>query len=125
MFSNRLYELRTTCRLSQKDLSKELNISQQSIIQYEQGIIEPDLSILLKLATLFDVSIDYLLGRTDYYLVQLIREPASLPEDEQELLDLYRSCSPELKKYILYKIGVIKYEGLPKYEEDTSKKHHY
>ena len=43
----------------------ELNIAQNTLSQYETGIREPDLSTLKNLADYFNVSVDYLLERTD------------------------------------------------------------
>lgn len=46
-------------------MSMELNIAQNTLSQYETGVREPDLKTLRLLADFFDVSIDYLLERTD------------------------------------------------------------
>lgn len=66
IFANRLAELRNQNKLTQRDIAKRLNISQPSYIRYEQGTAEPTYENLVKIADLFDVSTDYLLGRTDY-----------------------------------------------------------
>ena len=50
----------------QKDLAKYLNITTSAYGYYEQGKRNPDIEILRKLADYFDVSTDYLLGRTNY-----------------------------------------------------------
>lgn len=46
-------------------LGLELNISQNAISQYETGIREASYDTLIAIADYFNVSIDYLLGRTD------------------------------------------------------------
>lgn len=43
----------------------DLHISQNSICRYETGKREADYATLIKIADYFDVSVDYLLGRTD------------------------------------------------------------
>lgn len=43
----------------------ELGIGQNNISRYESGVMEADYKTLIALADYFDVSIDYLLGRTD------------------------------------------------------------
>ena len=58
-----LKELRQGKNLTQKDLSKILQISASTIGMYEQGRREPDHETLTKLADFFDVPTDYLLGR--------------------------------------------------------------
>lgn len=65
-FQDKLLELRKLNKLTQKDVAKHLSISQPSYIRYENGTAEPSLENLIKLADLFDVSIDYMLGRKDY-----------------------------------------------------------
>ena len=65
IFCKRLIELRKMFGYSQRDMAKMLNISQPSYIRYEQGTSEPKQVNLVKLANIFDVSIDYLLGRVD------------------------------------------------------------
>lgn len=59
---NRIKEVREEKKLSQKDLAKNLNISQQAISLYEKGDREPKLETWQKLADFFDVPILYLQG---------------------------------------------------------------
>ena len=61
----RLKELRKKRHISQVMLAMELNMNQNSISRYETGEREADYSTLIAFADYFDVSIDYLLGRTD------------------------------------------------------------
>ena len=51
--------------ISQLKLSIELNMSQNTISRYETGDREPGINELIKLADYFNVSVDYLLERTD------------------------------------------------------------
>lgn len=66
IFQERLTELRKLNHMTQRQVSQTLNISQPSYIRYENGSAEPNLENLVRLADLFDVSVDYLLGRSDY-----------------------------------------------------------
>lgn len=61
----RLKELRKQKRLSQLKLALDLNMNQNSISRYENGEREADYATLIRLADYFDVSVDYLLERTD------------------------------------------------------------
>lgn len=61
----RLKELRTQRGISQLKLAMDLNMNQNSVSRYETGIREADYATLIKFADYFDVSIDYLLERTD------------------------------------------------------------
>ena len=65
IFQKRLIELRKQFGYTQREIALKLNISQPSYIRYEIGTSEPTLENLCKLADIFDVSIDYLLGRAD------------------------------------------------------------
>ena len=61
----RLKEIRKSKKISQLKLSIELNMSQNTISRYETGDREPGINELIKLADYFNVSVDYLLERTD------------------------------------------------------------
>lgn len=65
MLGIRLKELRLEKDITQKELGRILNLSQRSISQYELGIRFPDEIILNLMADFFDVSMDYLFGRTN------------------------------------------------------------
>lgn len=61
----RLKILREKRGISQLKLAMDLDMNQNSISRYETGAREADYSSLIKFADYFDVSIDYLLERTD------------------------------------------------------------
>ena len=61
----RLKELRTQKDISQIKLAMDLNVNQNSISRYESGLREPDYNTLINIADYFNVSIDYLLYRTE------------------------------------------------------------
>ena len=61
----RLKELRASRKISQVKLAMDLNLSQNSISRYETGEREADYDTLVAIADYFNVSVDYLLGRTD------------------------------------------------------------
>lgn len=61
----RLKELRKKKKISQVKLSIDLNLNQNAISRYENDIREADYKTLILFADYFNVSLDYLLGRTD------------------------------------------------------------
>lgn len=61
----RIKELRKKRHISQVRLAIELDLTQNSISRYENGEREADYQTLLNIADFFNVSIDYLFGRTD------------------------------------------------------------
>ena len=65
-FGKKLKELRVEKGLSQKELGKLFNVCNQTVSFWENGSREPDLDALVSLAKFFDVSLDFLLGLTDY-----------------------------------------------------------
>ena len=65
IFHERLKYLRKNNNITQKTISNYLEIHINSYQKYEQGTREPNFDTLLKIANYFNVSIDYLFGRTD------------------------------------------------------------
>lgn len=65
MYFERLKTLRREIRLSQSDIGEFLGITQTVYSRYERGISTIPVELLLKLADLYNVSTDYLLGRTN------------------------------------------------------------
>lgn len=62
---DRIKELRKAHGYKQIEFCKMLGISQATLSGYETGKYQPDNTMLVKIATLFNVSTDYLLGNTD------------------------------------------------------------
>jgi len=61
---DRLAELRRDHGMTQKDLAFKLTVSATTISSYERGKSKPDLDGISKIAEMFNVSVDYLLGKT-------------------------------------------------------------
>lgn len=98
MFGERLASLRKRKGLSQYALAERLNFSRGQLSNYEQGKREPDYNTLQKIADFFEVSVDYLLGRTDKpnedpISVAFSHGGEELTDDEKEHLEA------ELKRY--------------------------
>lgn len=65
ILSNRLKELREGRRIYQRELAEILGMSFRGYQNYETGQSEPKLATLIAIADYYQVSIDYLVGRTD------------------------------------------------------------
>ncbi|MEA4846867.1 MAG: helix-turn-helix transcriptional regulator [Clostridiaceae bacterium] len=63
-FGERLKDLREEKNLTRYELANELNVSYSTVSKYETNIRFPDKGILITLADIFDVSLDYLLCRS-------------------------------------------------------------
>jgi len=61
----RLRDLREDHDLTQKELAGMLNISQNTYSQYENGVRQLPIEILIKISRIYDVSTDYILRLTD------------------------------------------------------------
>jgi transcriptional regulator with XRE-family HTH domain len=78
----RLKELRKKKGYSQQQVANKLKITQQAYANYEAGKREPDVNSLLILSEVFEVTLDYLLGKTDSpeLPVQILEVPAVLDD---------------------------------------------
>jgi transcriptional regulator with XRE-family HTH domain len=65
VFCERLIDLQTSRNVLKKDVAKAIGISVMAYYRYEVGQREPGASVLIALADFFDVSLDYLVGRSD------------------------------------------------------------
>lgn len=64
-FGNRLKNLRVEKKLTQKDFAKHFGFSERQLRRYESDEFEPSMKTLIHFADYFDVSLDYLVGRSD------------------------------------------------------------
>lgn len=105
-FPQRLRELRKGKNLTQNDMAKLLNITVQAYGAYERGRSQPDFDTLVKIADFFNVSIDYLLGRTNipYSANQFAEEKFNDPD----LLEVFiRAHEDKDFEFLLKKIVVL------------------
>lgn len=65
MFSERIKELRLSLGFNQIQFGRKLSVTKQCISNWENGNIQPSIDMLIKIATTFSVSADYLLGLSD------------------------------------------------------------
>ena len=65
MFPQRVRELRLEKHITQSELAKFANVTQQTVGAWERGKASPGAEIITKLSNFFNVSTDYLLGQTD------------------------------------------------------------
>ena len=98
MFEERLKSLRNEHQMSQKMLAEKLFVSQQAVAKWEnpESKASPNPDTIKKIADFFDVSIDYLLGKTDIKKAPS-EEDVGLSAEEAELIELFRSASPALQ----------------------------
>ncbi len=95
----RLKELRKERGLRQRDIADYLSITQMSYSYYERGLREPEIALLIKLAELFNVSVDYLIENENERLEKLTN-------DERRVMNKYRKLTSENKTRIEERIDV-------------------
>ena len=71
MLNKRIHDLRVAQGYSQVALAKRLGVSKQAVSNWENDNIQPSIEMLIRLAELFSVSTDYLLGRESALQVDL------------------------------------------------------
>ena len=102
----RVKELRLEKQLEQQDLAKIIQIGKGSISNWETGRTEPSIEYLLKLADFFEVSIDYLLGRSDD--LGIVNVQTNLNTEQNELVNYYNQMSEKDKAKLLgYAKGLV------------------
>ncbi len=99
---NRIKELRESKKMTQVRLSIELEISQECVSAYEKERIYPGFLTLLKMSRLFGVSIDYIMGVSDYPAIN-----RNLSDREQIVLSLLTGLEErKIDRIISYIEGV-------------------
>nr|WP_194949949.1 helix-turn-helix transcriptional regulator [Anoxybacillus flavithermus] len=96
VLGDRLKRLRLEKKLTQEELGKKINVTKVSISGYENGNRTPDTETLQKLADFFNVTTDYLLGRTD--------DP-NPPESDNEELGTLARINQLIKEYGIEQMG--------------------
>lgn len=118
-FGQNLYTLRKAAGLTQGDLAKQLGLDRSSYAYYETGVSLPNFENLKRLADIFGVTTDYLLGRRrPHQTVTVVRDSTPLhdgadaarslsllPTDERDVLMWYRQLSEEEKAQVVEKLG--------------------
>ena len=111
MFELRLKNLRTNKGITQAELAKHLDVTQQAVGRWEKAITSPDYPTLLKLAAYFNVTTDYLLGLSDQPQGHQTDSPAAarpqpplqpdtLTPEEASLIQAYRNANDRDKSIV-------------------------
>ena len=89
MLHERIKQLRTERGLSQVDLANKLNVSKQSISNWENDNIQPSIEMLIKLSHVFSVSTDFLLGEDSRLFLEVTNlSPEYIPHIQQIIDDM-------------------------------------
>lgn len=111
-FGSRLRQLRLENNMTQEDLSKKLNVSRATVGRYETDERFPDKDILKNIADTFNVSIDYLLERTNLRNHDFISKE-SFYELYDDIND-YRVIEDEIKNKLVLENIISEEDLIPK-----------
>ncbi len=99
--------LRKKMGISQADLGKQIGTSGDVIGRYERGDITPSIDVVAKLADALEVSIDFLVGKTNIVLdkktIDRLEDMAKLPDAKRSyIFDLIDMCIRDFKTKKVY-----------------------
>lgn len=98
----KIKEIRKKLNLSQVELAKKLNTSQNTISNYEAGNTQPSIEMLVNIADVLNVSLDYLCDR------QWSNQIGYIPDDKKSLVRLSLKLNePNTDKAIAYITGLL------------------
>jgi len=98
LVGERLAELRKDKGLQQKEFATIIGVTERSVSLYERELSSPRDEVLLKIARYFNVSLDYLLGLTDY----------QISYDHNDYVALPHGYVPEMKRELLNHLELLK-----------------
>lgn len=91
MLGQRINELRLAFGWSQVELAKKLNVSKQTVSNWENDNIQPSIEMLLRLSQIFNVTTDYLLGLESIPRLDIRGLPTEMVAHLALLIEDYRS----------------------------------
>ncbi|ESR10140.1 XRE family transcriptional regulator [Streptococcus iniae] len=86
-FGENLKLMRKTKSLTQVEMSKKLNVTQGAYAKWENGRTEPTLEMLVRIADSLDVTVDYLLGRSDNFSNTIVLSKNNMKSFSKRLKD--------------------------------------
>lgn len=101
MLKDKIRELRKERGMTQKEVAERLGIGGSTMTMYETGRREPNMETLIKIADFFDVSTDYLLGKTNARNEKEVISRALV--DDPELYNFWKKLSEREDLQLLFK----------------------
>ena len=99
--STRIKELRKSKGLTQQAFAKKFEISKQTVSNYENNERTPDVDMLISISNHFDVSIDYLVGRTNSLEDQPVVVGKKLLTNYEKLNSIIGSLLDQINKTVI------------------------
>lgn len=98
LLPQRLVLLRQENKITQEELGKLIGVSKAAVSKYEKGLVKPSVSSLWDIADFFNVSVDYLIGKSDaftantsdhVYINEIVEIFEEMNDDEKQKLLLF------------------------------------
>lgn len=123
---NNIKQLREEMTLTQKECADKFGVTLRAWQTYEQGVSEPKYELLCKIADMFNVSLDYLLGRTPVKAMATLAEDEPTEEEikqlETQIIASYTQMSIETRresiKILMQIVGDVFSDGIE--DEDST-----
>ena len=90
MLGQQINELRIAMGWSQVQLAEKLNISKQTVSNWENDNIQPSIEMLVRISKLFHVSTDYLLGLSDSLTINVDGLPVTFIAHITQIIEDYK-----------------------------------
>ena len=110
-FSEKLFQLRKKAGMSQEELAEQLEVSRQAISRWEMGTAMPDAPNLLRISTLFGISVDYLLhdsyesdNDTGYFYITFDGNYIWMDDEGYKNMAMYFNKQSNSLDYTLYQL---------------------
>ena len=87
-FAKKLKDLRLQSKMTQSELGNRLYVSKQAVSKWETGKAIPDIDLLIDIAKIFNVSVDYITGEQE------------IKQDDKKLKKIKITIEPWIKKHI-------------------------
>ena len=102
-FADRLKELRKSKGVTQRQMADLLGIAERNYQRYETGVVDPTASNATKLADFFEVSVDYLIGRVNFWHDKdgriVVKTPPNIfGTTDEELAEMERKAKEKWEK---------------------------
>ena len=110
----RIRALRESMNYSQMKFAQIFDLGQSSVVRYEKGEASPPLDLLVRIADYFDVSLDYIFGRTDNPQGKLYEYkpkngyPADMVNFVEMCFDPKSPMNAKLKQTLIQMLGEVK-----------------
>ncbi len=127
LFAERLRSLRRAQGWTQLHVAEALGIKRSTYAYYETRTSEPDMETLIKLARLFNTSIDFLIGHAaDYDTHRFVYNQAAETDDiiltdrEESLLRMFRSIDHAKQEQIIAEINAMLRDTYDQFPDETT-----